>query len=354
MEKVRNLPWRMVKSESGLTALEYALAAALVSVVIIASLVAVGINLTGNFATIATSIETSGDNPANDVGNGGGGGETASTGGGDSGNEKTGGEKTSGDNTDGDNTGGSSGLPGGEPDRIVSTGGGFSGTDSIGGGSDGSSTSEIAADIACDPSADTACVPPGDTAGDTASTGDASGGTGSITSSHGRTSFGETSFGETSFGKTGFAGTGTSGRRSGGTDTTGRSSGRTGTGLSFALASHDSTDGLGQRSKGSSSVATGSGDGLANAGTSSPGSGNGSKQNPNDVAGTPDYTPNVINLLILLAGLLALGVLVGYAFRWVRAGSKKNRQLDEWQKDKNKRADVRDLNLFRNDQPRAA
>jgi Flp pilus assembly pilin Flp len=353
MEKVRNLPWRMVKSESGLTALEYALAAALVGVVIIASTIAVGINLTGSFATIATSIETSAGNAANGLGNGGGDGETASTGGSNPGGEKTGGEKTDSEKPGDDDTGGSSGLPGSDPDRIVSTGGGFSGTDSIGGGSDGSSTSEIAGDprgdTACDPSGDTACVPPGDTAGDTASTGDASGGTGSVTSSLGRTSFG----------KTGFAGTGTSGRRSGATNTTGRSSGGTGTGSPFALASHDSTDGLGQSAKGSSAkgsspVATGSGDGLANAGTSSPGGGSGSKEYPNEVAGTPYYGPNVTNLLILLAGFLALGVLIWFAFQRLRAGSKKNRQLDEWQKDKNKRADVRDLNLFRNDQPRAA
>ena len=58
MEKVRNLPGRIAKSEYGLTSMEYALAAALVGVVIIASIVAVGVNLTGSFTTIATSIDT--------------------------------------------------------------------------------------------------------------------------------------------------------------------------------------------------------------------------------------------------------------------------------------------------------
>ena len=93
---------------------------------------------------------------------------------------------------------------------------------------------------------------------------------------------------------------------------------------------------------------------MVNAGTVSPGSGIGSEEYQNEVAGTHYYSPDAINLLILLAGFLALGVLIWYAFHRLRAGTKKNRQLDEWQKDKNKRPNVRDLNIFRNNQQRAA
>lgn len=53
---MKNLIARFVKSESGATAIEYGLIAALVSVVIIAAITTMGSNLTGVFNSIATSL----------------------------------------------------------------------------------------------------------------------------------------------------------------------------------------------------------------------------------------------------------------------------------------------------------
>jgi pilus assembly protein Flp/PilA len=48
---------RFVKDESGATAIEYGLIAALISVVIITVLTTIGTNLTAKFQTIATALK---------------------------------------------------------------------------------------------------------------------------------------------------------------------------------------------------------------------------------------------------------------------------------------------------------
>jgi pilus assembly protein Flp/PilA len=48
---------RLMKDESGATAIEYGLIAALISVVIITAVTAVGTNLSGKFNAIATALQ---------------------------------------------------------------------------------------------------------------------------------------------------------------------------------------------------------------------------------------------------------------------------------------------------------
>ena len=51
-----NLFSRMIADESGVTAIEYGLIAALVAVIIIGAVATVGTNLSGTFSTVATSL----------------------------------------------------------------------------------------------------------------------------------------------------------------------------------------------------------------------------------------------------------------------------------------------------------
>ena len=51
-----NLFSRFVRDESGATAIEYGLIAALIAVVVITALTSIGTNLSGKFNTIATSL----------------------------------------------------------------------------------------------------------------------------------------------------------------------------------------------------------------------------------------------------------------------------------------------------------
>ena len=53
---MKNLITRFVKAESGATAIEYGLIAALVSVVIITAITSMGTNLTSTFDSIATAL----------------------------------------------------------------------------------------------------------------------------------------------------------------------------------------------------------------------------------------------------------------------------------------------------------
>ena len=55
-----NLISRFVRDESGATAIEYGLIAALIAVVIITGLSAVGTQLSAKFSTIATSVTNAG------------------------------------------------------------------------------------------------------------------------------------------------------------------------------------------------------------------------------------------------------------------------------------------------------
>ena len=53
---MKNLVTRFVSDESGVTAIEYGLIAALIAVVIIAAVSLVGTNLTKTFSTVAASL----------------------------------------------------------------------------------------------------------------------------------------------------------------------------------------------------------------------------------------------------------------------------------------------------------
>ena len=55
-----NIISRFVRDESGATAIEYGLIAALIAVVIITALTAVGTQLSAKFSTIATSVGDAG------------------------------------------------------------------------------------------------------------------------------------------------------------------------------------------------------------------------------------------------------------------------------------------------------
>jgi len=54
---MKNLVSRFVKDESGATAIEYGLIAALIAVVIIGGVSAVGTNLSATFASLSTSLK---------------------------------------------------------------------------------------------------------------------------------------------------------------------------------------------------------------------------------------------------------------------------------------------------------
>jgi pilus assembly protein Flp/PilA len=53
---MKNLVSRFVSNESGVTAIEYGLIAALIAVVIIGAVTAVGTSLSTTFSTVATSL----------------------------------------------------------------------------------------------------------------------------------------------------------------------------------------------------------------------------------------------------------------------------------------------------------
>ena len=53
---MRNLFHRIFGDQSGVTAIEYGLIAALIAVVIITAVTAVGTNLTATFSTVATNL----------------------------------------------------------------------------------------------------------------------------------------------------------------------------------------------------------------------------------------------------------------------------------------------------------
>ena len=53
---MRNFFSRLITDESGVTAIEYGLIAALVAVIIIGAVATVGTSLSGTFSTVATSL----------------------------------------------------------------------------------------------------------------------------------------------------------------------------------------------------------------------------------------------------------------------------------------------------------
>ena len=54
--QMKKLFMRFVKDEKGVTAIEYGLIAGLISVVILATVTAIGVSLSGLFQTIATAL----------------------------------------------------------------------------------------------------------------------------------------------------------------------------------------------------------------------------------------------------------------------------------------------------------
>lgn len=54
---MKRLAQKFVRDDSGATAIEYGLIAALIAVVIITAVTTVGTNLTGTFNTVATSLK---------------------------------------------------------------------------------------------------------------------------------------------------------------------------------------------------------------------------------------------------------------------------------------------------------
>jgi pilus assembly protein Flp/PilA len=60
---MRNFINRFAKDESGATAIEYGLIAALISVVIIGALMAIGPKVAGMFKTVETQLETANPTP---------------------------------------------------------------------------------------------------------------------------------------------------------------------------------------------------------------------------------------------------------------------------------------------------
>lgn len=54
---MKHLKQRFLRDESGATAIEYGLIAALIAVVIITAITTVGTNLTGTFTTVANSLK---------------------------------------------------------------------------------------------------------------------------------------------------------------------------------------------------------------------------------------------------------------------------------------------------------
>jgi pilus assembly protein Flp/PilA len=53
---MRNLAFRLLKDDRGVTAIEYGLIAALISVVIVTAVTTVGTNLKNTFNTVATNL----------------------------------------------------------------------------------------------------------------------------------------------------------------------------------------------------------------------------------------------------------------------------------------------------------
>ncbi len=138
---------RLVKAESGVTAIEYGLLAALVGVVIISSLLALGLEINTNFNTLATSFNgtpSADHRPSADAGGGGGTGGTSGAGGGadDTAGPGGGGDTVTGDGVGqadaGENTGGGADgtLPGaGQNGPVAAAGNGESGSSGTSGGS---------------------------------------------------------------------------------------------------------------------------------------------------------------------------------------------------------------------------
>ncbi|MCZ6849403.1 MAG: Flp family type IVb pilin [Alphaproteobacteria bacterium] len=139
---------RLVKADSGVTAIEYGLIGALVGVVIISSLLALGLEINTNFNTIATSFNgtpSADHRPSADAGGGGGTGGTSGAGGGaddTAGPGGGGGDTVTGDGVGqadaGENTGGGADgtLPGaGQNGPVAAAGNGESGSSGTSGGS---------------------------------------------------------------------------------------------------------------------------------------------------------------------------------------------------------------------------
>ncbi|MEE8085003.1 MAG: hypothetical protein V3T46_07280, partial [Alphaproteobacteria bacterium] len=127
----------------------------------------------------------------------------------------------------------------------------------------------------------------------------------------------------------------------------------TGTGMSFALAGFESTDGHGQgsgNSAGASWDGTGGKDDLASskikASASSSDGGIGPREGSFYTTGTPSDPVNLINLVVLLIGFLAIVILIWHAFQRVLKESNNKRERSKWQVDKEAKSNARNLKVF--------
>ncbi len=284
MEDALNLPRRIAKSESGVTAIEYGLIAALLAVVIIAALIAVGLNLNTTFETVAAATSD-----AN------GGGDGTSGGGGD--------------------------PPGGD------TAGGPPGGDSTGDPPDGDSTGDPPGDIVVllPPGGDTTGGPPG---GDT--TGGSPGGTGTGGGTGGTDTAGGTGGpGQTTISAQRFTTAG--GLDSGSGSLAGGAGSPSATGWSAAPGSDvsgapDTVVGLTVPMMGGGADESWA---LAPEKAAAAGSAGEGRKAGNNSGGLSDVSSETINWLGLLVLLVAL-ILIGVNFRRAMQGAERKRQVREW------------------------
>ncbi|MCH8916536.1 MAG: Flp family type IVb pilin [Proteobacteria bacterium] len=361
MEAALTLPRRIAGSESGVTAIEYGLVAALIGVVIIAAVAAVGVSLGNTFEAVAkaTSDRPNGPNTSNrprqpgeivrrptfpskppqklseDVTKKFPGEEDSSSDGTSSGstdrfplasNETSTTGGSSGTNSGNAPSGGGTADSGTTDGGSASTGSG--GTDTAGGTSTGSGGTSTAGGESSDSASGPTTISARDllaaAQGQPLTVQPAAGGTNGDAASLFPD---EPGAGENSAGAAG-----------------------TGGGLSFALASFEVADGQGSASaKGASSGGFGGEDNQAPSNLKSEAvSGDGGvelKGGRYSTTETPSDRVGLMNLAILLFGFIVIVLLIWHAFQRVIKESNNKRERSEWEKDKSKR-NVRNLKVF--------
>lgn len=357
MEAALTFRRRLAGSESGVTAIEYGLVAALIGVVIITAVAAVGVNLGNTFETVAeaTSDGTNksknpgqpGDNTVSlpppkleqklseDVTEKFPGEEDSSSDGTSSGstdrfplasNETSTTGGSSGTNSGNAPSGGGTADSGTTDGGSASTGSG--GTDTAGGTSTGSGGTSTAGGESSDSASGPTTISARDllaaAQGQPLTVQPAAGGTNGDAASLFPD---EPGAGENSAGAAG-----------------------TGGGLSFALASFEVADGQGSASaKGASSGGFGGEDNQAPSNLKSEAvSGDGGvelKGGRYSTTETPSDRVGLMNLAILLFGFIVIVLLIWHAFQRVIKESNNKRERSEWEKDKSKR-NVRNLKVF--------
>ena len=408
MEAALTLPRRIAGSESGVTAIEYGLVAALIGVVIIAAVAAVGVSLGNTFEAVAkaTSDRPNGPNTSNrprqpgeivrrptfpskppqklseDVtkkfpgeedsssdGTSSGStdrfplasNETSTTGGSsgtNSGNAPSGGGTADSGTTDG----GSASTGSGGTDTAGGTSTGSGGTSTAGGESSDSAsgpTTISARDLLAAAQGQPLTVQPAAGGTSTGSGGTSTAGGESSDSASGPTTISARDLLAAAQGQpltVQPAAGGTNGDAASlfpdepGAGENSAGAAGTGGGLSFALASFEVADGQGSASaKGASSGGFGGEDNQAPSNLKSEAvSGDGGvelKGGRYSTTETPSDRVGLMNLAILLFGFIVIVLLIWHAFQRVIKESNNKRERSEWEKDKSKR-NVRNLKVF--------